>query len=158
VLELQVQRASAETPVPSDEEFAAWATAALKDEPGRRALVIRVVGEAESRALNRQYRDQDRPTNVLSFPADLEPDLEELLGQSGNALPLGDLVICAPMVAREASEQGKHPRPHWAHLVVHGVLHLLGHDHQRPAEAQLMEATETALLEGLGFDDPYRMP
>ena len=110
-------------------------------------LAIRIVGLEEGQALNRDYRGKDYPTNVLSFPAELPP---------GVALPLiGDLAICAPVVAREAAEQGKKPTQHWAHMTVHGVLHLLGYDHLEDAEAERMESLETRILASLGIADPY---
>jgi len=136
--------------IPSPASFRRWVEAALRGAKRRRAteLSIRIVDAAEGRALNRDYRGKDYATNVLSFPAELPPGLK---------LPLiGDLAICAPVVAREAAEQGKRPRDHWAHLTVHGVLHLLGHDHIEDAEAEAMEALETRILAGLGIADPYR--
>jgi probable rRNA maturation factor len=136
--------------VPSAASFRQWVDAALRGAKRRRAteLSIRLVDADEGRALNRDYRGKDYATNVLSFEADLPPGLK---------LPLiGDIVICAPVVAREATEQGKPPRDHWAHLTVHGVLHLLGHDHIVEAEADAMEALETRILAGLGIADPYR--
>ena len=110
-------------------------------------LTIRLVDEAESQQLNREYRGKDRPTNVLSFPADLPAVVESPL--------LGDLVICAPVVLREAKEQGKTVEAHWAHMVVHGVLHLLGYDHQNEQEAAEMEGIEAALLKEMGYRNPY---
>jgi len=107
-------------------------------------LSIRVVGSAESRRLNRTWRGKDKPTNVLSFPA---PATQSPL--------LGDLAICAPVVAREAREQGKSTQAHWAHMVVHGVLHLLGYDHELDRDAAIMEARETALLANFGYANPY---
>lgn len=136
--------------VPAAASFRRWVEAALSGAKRRRAteLSIRIVDATEGRALNRDYRGKDYATNVLSFEADLPPGLK---------LPLiGDIVICAPVVAREAAEQGKPPRDHWAHLTVHGVLHLLGHDHILEAEAEAMEALETRILAGLGIADPYR--
>ncbi|MFK2903245.1 rRNA maturation RNase YbeY [Dyella ginsengisoli] len=136
--------------VPAAASFRRWVEAALRGAKRRRAteLSIRIVDVAEGRALNRDYRGKDYATNVLSFGADLPPGVQ---------LPLiGDIVICAPVVAREAAEQGKAPRDHWAHLTVHGVLHLLGHDHIIEAEAEVMEALETRILAGLGIADPYR--
>lgn len=108
------------------------------------SLSIRVVGTAESRRLNRTWRGKDKPTNVLSFPA---PATQSPL--------LGDLAICAPVVAREAREQGKSAQAHWAHMVVHGVLHLLGYDHELDRDAAVMEARETALLANFGYANPY---
>jgi len=112
------------------------------------ALSLRLVDEAESADFNQRYRGKVGPTNVLSFPFDPPP------GGRGRCY-LGDLVLCAPLVAREAAEQGKSPEAHWAHLVVHGVLHLLGHDHLDEAEAQAMEALETGILADLGYPPPY---
>ncbi|KRE88863.1 rRNA maturation RNase YbeY [Frateuria sp. Soil773] len=135
--------------LPSAASFRRWAGAALKGARRRKPaeLAIRIVGLDEGRTLNRDYRGKDYATNVLSFPAELPP---------GIALPLiGDLAICAPVVAREAAEQGKRERDHWAHLTVHGVLHLLGYDHVEEAEAEAMEALETRILAGLGIADPY---
>ncbi len=135
--------------LPSSVSFRRWVDAALRG-AGRRQqaeLSIRIVDADEGRALNRDYRGKDYATNVLSFPAELP---------SGAPLPLiGDLAICAPVVQREAAEQGKSPRAHWAHLTIHGVLHLLGYDHQDEAEAEAMEALETRILAGLGIADPY---
>ena len=111
------------------------------------AITVRVVGDAESQRLNRGYRGKDTSTNVLSFPASAE---ERRLDGA-----LGDLVVCAPVVAREAREQGKPQAAHWAHMVVHGTLHLLGYDHERPRAAHAMEALEVEILRRLGFDDPY---
>lgn len=110
-------------------------------------LCVRIVGSAESRRLDREYRGKDQPTNVLSFPA--SPEERVATGM------LGDLVICAPVVVREAREQRKALGAHWAHMVVHGTLHLLGYDHGRPRQARSMEALEVEILRGLGFHDPY---
>mgnify|MGYP005864295805 CR=1 FL=1 len=128
------------------ERWARAAVAAASDR-SRVELSVRVVGFEEGRALNARWRDRDRPTNVLSFAADLPVELDIPL--------LGDLVICAPVVVREAMEQGKAEADHWAHLVVHGVLHLLGHDHEIETEAEAMEALERRALAGLGIGDPY---
>jgi probable rRNA maturation factor len=132
-------------------ELTLWAHAAL----GRRArgteLALRVVGTTESRRLNAHFRGKDRPTNVLSFPA---PRLPAARG-SGRR-PLGDLVICARLLRREARVQGKSLRAHWAHLVVHGALHLIGYDHERARDARRMERREIAVLRRLGFANPYR--
>jgi len=143
---LELQLASEAQGLPATSDFETWAETALEDE-SRRGLVIRIVDEAESRRLNRDYRGKDRPTNVLSFPFEAPPGVPDE--------HLGDLVICAPVVKREAKEQGKVESHHWAHMVIHGVLHLRGHDHQDDAEAQIMENLERQLLAGLGLPDPY---
>ncbi|MBE1160446.1 rRNA maturation RNase YbeY [Dyella acidiphila] len=135
--------------LPSALSFRRWVDAALAGAKRRRAaeLAIRIVGTRGGRSLNRDYRGKDYATNVLSFPAELPP---------GVSLPLiGDLAICAPVVAREAAEQGKPAAHHWAHMTVHGVLHLLGYDHMEDAEAEAMEALERRILAKLGIDDPY---
>ncbi len=110
-------------------------------------LTVRIVDGAEAAELNRRYRGRSGPTNVLSFPFD---------GMPGVDLPLlGDIVVCAPVVVREAREQGKPERAHWAHIVVHGVLHLLGYDHVEPEQARIMEGLEKQILGKLGIPDPY---
>jgi probable rRNA maturation factor len=145
---ISVQYAMTADGIPGEDSIRQWATLAL--EPGREAaeLSVRVVDEAEITALNRQYRGKDSATNVLSFP------FEGLAGVD-SAL-LGDVVICAPVVATEAVQQGKPLQAHWAHLVIHGVLHLQGYDHHADAEAQRMEAVETRLLASLGYPDPWQ--
>ncbi|UGB47423.1 rRNA maturation RNase YbeY [Frateuria edaphi] len=135
--------------LPSPASFRQWVAAALRGARRRKPaeVAIRIVDTDEGQALNRDYRGKDYATNVLSFPAELPPGVD---------LPLiGDLAICAPVVAREANEQGKKPRDHWAHLTVHGTLHLLGYDHIENAQAEAMEALETRILAGLGIADPY---
>jgi len=133
---------------PASSEIAAWASTALGRRAAGRELAIRVVGRTESRRLNARYRGRDKPTNVLSFPAaDLPP---------GPRRPLGDLVICPDVLRAEAREQNKKLRAHWAHLVVHGALHLVGYDHERPLDAQRMERREIDVLRRLGFPNPYR--
>ncbi|HSJ47688.1 MAG TPA: rRNA maturation RNase YbeY [Gammaproteobacteria bacterium] len=125
-----------------------WVEAALETENHGVELVIRLVDEAESAELNEAYRGKTGPTNVLSFPFDMPPEVEE-------TRLLGDLVICAPVVRREAAEQGKTEPAHWAHLVVHGTLHLQGYDHQSEAGAAEMEGLERQILARLGYPDPY---
>ena len=138
--------------VPAAASFRKWVAAALAGRIREADLAIRIVDEKEGRALNRHYRGKDYATNVLSFPAELPEGLPK-----GVKFPLlGDLVICAPVVAREAREQGKPLAAHYAHLTVHGTLHLLGWDHGDDVEAEAMEQLEREILAGLGIDDPYR--
>lgn len=135
--------------VPSVASFRRWVAAALRGARHHAAaeLSIRIVGAREGRGLNRRYRGKDYATNVLSFPVELPRGVTSPL--------LGDLVICASVVAREAREQHKLPRNHYAHLTVHGVLHLLGYDHMNDAEAMQMETLETRILTTLDIADPY---
>lgn len=147
-LELGVSYGLPRLGLPASTSFRRWVTATLAGRIRRADLALRVVGDDEGLALNRHYRGIDHATNVLSFPADLPPGVE---------LPiLGDIVLCAPVVAREAREQGKPLRHHYAHLTVHGVLHLLGFEHEETREAEAMELLERQILAGLGIDDPYR--
>ena len=142
--------------LPAESEFARWVELAAvgsgKELPPAAEVSVQVVDEADSRAMNRRYRGKDRPTNVLAFPAELEslpglPPLDQTL--------IGDLVICAPVVAREAQAQGKAEADHWAHLVVHGFLHLLGFDHETDVEAVEMEGLEVRILASGGLGNPY---
>ncbi|MFV8819502.1 rRNA maturation RNase YbeY [Haliea sp. E17] len=147
-LQLDIQKASTE-PTPDEEDIRRWITCALA---GRRSadseISLRLVDSEEMAELNGTYRGKHGPTNVLSFPADLPAELE---------LPLlGDIVICVPVVAAEAAEQGKPLQAHWAHMAVHGTLHLLGYDHIDDDEACEMEGLETAILAELNFPCPYR--
>lgn len=145
-IEVDIQRASEAPEQPDDESVRRWAGLALRSKPGHE-LTIRLVDEDEGRTLNHEYRGKDYATNVLSFPADLPPEL--------NIPLLGDLVICVPVVQREAQEQGKTADAHWAHMVIHGCLHLMGHDHIEDDEAEEMEELERMLLAELGISDPY---
>jgi probable rRNA maturation factor len=136
-----IQRRVAARGVPAPARLRTWATAAL--ERRRADITLRIVGNQESQLLNRQFRGKDKPTNVLSFPY--------------TARPLaGDIVLCAPVIAREARGQKKSAAAHWAHMVMHGVLHLRGFDHLRAAEARRMEARERRLLAAFAYPDPYR--
>jgi probable rRNA maturation factor len=146
-LEMEIQNATADPDLPAEADFARWVQAALPQDQAQVELVIRLVDEPESRRLNLAYRGQDRATNVLSFPFEPPPQVATSL--------LGDLVICAPLVRQEARAQGKSELAHWAHLVVHGVLHLQGYDHQTDPQAQHMEALERSILQRLHFPDPY---
>ena len=145
-IELDIQNATVFEPVPGREQFSLWVESALHGR-GNCELTLRLVDKDESRELNSRYRGKDKPTNVLSFPADLPEGV--------NIPLLGDIVICAPLVEEEAVEQHKLPAAHWAHLVIHGVLHLLGHDHQDEKDAMEMEIVEIELLASLGIGNPY---
>ena len=133
--------------VPLKRSFASWIDAIPELSRRKAEVNILVVGAREGRRYNREFRHKDYATNVLSFPSEPPPGRKKTL--------LGDLVICAPVVAREAAEQGKRQRDHYAHLTIHGVLHLLGHDHETEAQAVRMEALERRILLGLGIVDPY---
>jgi probable rRNA maturation factor len=151
-MRVDVQVASDAFGIPASKSIRDWVrTAVSATDPGRDVDVsVRIVDEDEMQALNRDYRDQDKPTNVLAFPAgdgDFVPPGERLL--------LGDIVVCAGVVAREADEQVKPLDHHWAHMLVHGTLHLLGHDHTTEREAEAMEALERRILGSLGIADPY---
>ena len=133
--------------LPSETQILQWATAAVQPENDNVEMTVRIVDEAESHDLNLTYRGKDRPTNVLSFPFECSDEVE---------LPLlGDLVICRQVVEREAIEQEKLLMAHWAHMIVHGSLHLLGYDHIEDDEAEETESLETEIMQGLGFADPY---
>ena len=136
---------------PTRRDLAHWASAALGRGARGRELEVCTVGEAESARLNARFRGRDEPTNVLSFPATRLPRPPR-----GHLPPLGELVICPPVLRAEAHAQEKTLRAHWAHLVVHGTLHLVGYDHERAADAQRMERREIAVLRRLGFANPYR--
>ena len=137
-----VQIISTEPCVPAESEILHWAGSAL--DGTEEEVTIRITDEDEMRSVNSKWRNIDRPTNVLSFP----------LHDAGSPL-LGDLVICAPVLRQEAVQQGKSLNAHWAHMIIHGILHLMGYDHSHQMEARSMEAKETALLQDLGFPDPY---
>lgn len=148
MLELDLQVATQAADLPSEAQFRSWCEAALRQRTADSELTIRLVDEAEGLELNHTYRQRDYATNVLSFPADVPDGMLDI--------PLlGDLVICVPVLEREALEQEKTPEAHWAHLVIHGCLHLLGYDHIDDAEAEEMEALERTLLAELGHPDPY---
>lgn len=152
-LELALGYALPRTGLPTRPQFRQWVLAALAG-AGRRfdsEVAIRIVDAAEGQAMNLQYRHKDYATNVLSFPAEVPEGLPE----DFDFPQLGDLVICAPVVAREAAEQGKPLAAHYAHLTVHGTLHLLGWDHEDEKEAEAMEQLEREILAGLGLPDPY---
>jgi probable rRNA maturation factor len=145
--QLEVQIASGQDGIPTEQQFQIWVDAVLGNCDAE--LVIRVVDEAEGTELNGRYRHKSYPTNVLSFPFEAPPGIDINI--------LGDLVICAPVVSKEAQEQDKAPEAHWAHLVIHGLLHLQGYDHEDEPEAAAMEAREIAILRELGFPNPYEV-
>ncbi|WP_340676866.1 rRNA maturation RNase YbeY [Paraglaciecola sp.] len=168
ILDLQI--ATEQSAIPQESDFILWLEqvfAALNIDD--KEITIRIVDEPESQQLNYQYRSKNSPTNVLSFPFEM-PDFmgmsdDENAEHDDNQVSslaeaefnlLGDLVICAPVVAREASEQNKQIKHHWAHMVVHGTLHLLGYDHINDDEAEHMEALERQILQKLAIDDPYQ--
>jgi probable rRNA maturation factor len=146
-LEVEIQNATALSRLPAEADFRRWVAAALQQPKQPIEVVIRLVDKPESRRLNHSYRGKDQPTNILSFPFEAPPQVATPL--------LGDLVICAPLVVDEARHQGKTELAHWAHLVVHGVLHLQGYDHQGDAQAEQMEGLERSILQRLHFPDPY---
>ena len=154
--DVDIQVASKAADLPDETWIADWVRAAIDGADPRQAesleVAVRIVDESEMQLLNHEYRGKDRPTNVLSFPA----------GDDGFAPPdipvaLGDIVICAPVVQSEAAEQGKAPEAHWAHMIVHGALHLLGYDHEEPPEAEAMESLEVRILSQRGIGDPYNL-
>ena len=150
-LKIELQYGCRHPDIPEAGKLHCWAQEAGRAVGARGELLVRIVDPAESRQLNGEYRGRDAPTNVLSFP------FEAPEGLPGQAVPeiLGDLVVCAAVIAEEAEEQGKSCQAHWAHMLVHGLLHLLGHDHQDDEEAAEMEALESRILEQLGFTDPW---
>lgn len=144
-----VQNASSVRSIPSTKEFKHWAKMALKNKTSKAEVTIRIVDAKESRKLNHTYRSKNKPTNVLSFP--YEPD-------NHIKIPiLGDLVICAEVVKKEARNQKKRQKAHWAHMVIHGILHLLGYDHEKEKEAEIMENEEISILKSLGISNPYHV-
>lgn len=153
-MQLNFQLASQSTDLPSEADFIQWAGAALEhlqQNSESTSLCIRLVDEEEISTLNQSYRNKDGSTNVLSFPQHLPDYLVDITKEK----PLGDILLCAPVIDREADQQGKKRQAHWAHLTVHGVLHLLDYDHQTPEEAEQMEGIEIAILQQLGFANPY---
>ncbi len=152
MISVDLQIASTMEDLPSEDLLTEWVRIAVegsntKSAPKETEVSIRIVDKEESQTLNTQYRGQDKPTNVLSFPAKFPEGVD---------IPfLGDLVICAPIVSEEADTQKKEALAHWTHMVIHGTLHLLGYDHIEEQEAEVMEALETRLLESQGYSCPY---
>jgi len=154
---IEVQLASTVTSVPDESEIQSWVAEAVHELAVQYdcEVSIRIVDEEEGRDLNKRYRNIDKATNVLSFPAD-----NVSLSDLASDIPclLGDIVICGPIVEREADAQHKAPAAHWAHMLVHGTLHLLGQDHEDDAQAEEMESIEIRILERRGLSDPYALP
>jgi len=148
MIELEVQRVIDDAGVPDDGQFRHWGERVVGSESSD-MVNVRIVDEAEGWALNKQWRGKDSATNVLSFPASV-PEID------GRRV-LGDIVMCAPVIEREAVEQGKHLEAHWAHLLTHGLLHLLGFDHTDAEQAKRMEGREIELLTDLGYPNPYEV-
>lgn len=150
---VDIEVASGSSTIPVTDQIEQWISTALAAVSGLQMddteVSVYIVDEAESQELNLRYRHQDKPTNVLSFPAEIPEEL--------NLPLLGDLVVCAPVVEREAIEQQKTLEAHWAHMVVHGTLHLLGYDHINDPDAEEMENLETRILTGMGFPAPYEL-
>ena len=146
-MEVEIQYAVSPDGLPTEQDFVDWVSVVIPEDKQDVVMTVRVVDEQESAQLNETYRHKQGSTNVLSFSADIPEEVESKL--------LGDLVICAPVVAREAKEQGKETLAHWAHMVIHGTLHLQGYDHQTDKEAQEMEDVERNILIKIGFKDPY---
>lgn len=147
MIDLDLQIATEAPDLPAEADILRWVAAAVGDAMAEAQLTVRIVDEAEIRKLNATYRGKDKPTNVLSFPFEAPPGVDIPL--------LGDIIICAAVVAREAGEQNKPLEAHWAHMVLHGTLHLLGYDHIEEAEAVEMEGLEIRLLADLGYANPY---
>lgn len=145
VMELTLQDVSDSGDVPGEDEFRQWLLAALEEQNVK--VTVRLVDEEEMGELNHRYRHKPGPTNVLSFPFEDPPGISSSI--------LGDIVICAPVVRREAREQEKTVSSHWAHMVIHGVMHLQGYDHRDEQKALAMEARETRIMTQLGFPAPY---
>lgn len=148
MITLDLQNATTAPQVPSASQFIKWLETALTGIKSAAEVTIRLVDEDESHELNHQYRGKDKPTNVLSFPFEAPPMVELDL--------LGDLVICVQVVEQEAKEQEKSLESHWAHMVVHGCLHLVGYDHIEDQQAEEMESLERTIMDRLGYEDPYR--
>lgn len=144
---LDIQSASTSEDAPDEQSIKRWVGAVIDSNQGDTELSVRIVDEPEGKLLNETYRGTSGATNVLSFPFE---------NQTPEPLPLiGDIVVCAPIVEREAQQQNKDLNAHWAHMIIHGVLHLLGYDHQNDSEAAVMEGLETEIMQKLGFPPPY---
>ena len=147
MIKVELQNAATQFEVPEEAQFQCWAQAIESSQSNDQTVAIRIVDEEEMTELNCQYRQKVGPTNVLSFPSGLHEDVD---------IPfMGDVIICAPIVIKEAKEQGKQTLSHWAHMTVHGILHLQGYDHMNEAEAEQMESLEVQVMRTLGIENPY---
>ena len=144
---IEIQTVHQASNLPDEQQIQGWVEAALQNHPSDTEIVVRIVDEQESAELNQQYRHKSGPTNILSFPVELPDGIELDL--------LGDLVICAPVLEKEALAQQKVLADHWAHIIIHGVLHLLGYDHIEDDDAEFMESKEIAILNTLTIANPY---
>ena len=149
MIEIQVAERADSASIPPEKDLSAWADLVLATCEQQGDVCIRLVDEAESRALNLQYRGKDAATNVLSFPAEL------VLPEEAGLAILGDIVLCTQVIEQQAAEQNKATAAHWAHMIIHGTLHLCGFDHIEAEDAEVMEAKEINMLSELGFDNPY---
>jgi len=147
MVHIEVQYHSAETPLPTKKILQKWVNTVMVNPKSDMEITLRIVDKEESYALNFQFRGKDKPTNVLSFPYDPIPELPAHI--------VGDIVLCAPVIKEEAAQQQKALEAHWAHMVIHGCLHLLGYDHETSEQAGVMEPMEITLLNTLGFANPY---
>lgn len=146
-IELSVSEGVDEAILPSEEKIQQWAQASYQSNDAA-VISMQIVASDEMQELNKNYRGKDKPTNVLSFPMEMPADIGINI--------LGDLALCVEVIEQEAEQQGKSSEAHWAHMVVHGVLHLQGYDHVEDEEAEIMEAQEIEIMKGLGFDNPYK--
>lgn len=149
--QIVVQRAVKNIAIPSTAKFKRWAKEVLQDKMPNAEVTIRIVDKDEITTLNSTYRHKNKPTNVLSFPFELPDDIKL------DTPILGDIAICAEVIVEEAAEQHKPVETHWAHMVVHGILHLLGYDHVKDEDAEVMEAEEITIMAKLGFNNPYQI-
>ena len=147
MIHIEVQVDSKIKPLPPKKQLKMWAALALNEVKQESEVTLRIVDKPEIQSLNLQFRGKDKPTNVLSFPYDIIPEISPTL--------LGDIVLCAPVILEEATQQKKTNEAHWAHMVIHGCLHLLGYDHVTPELAGIMEPLEITLLQQAGFPNPY---
>lgn len=147
--QIDIQNAALDGEPPDEQQIKHWVEVALSSHMQAAEVCIRIVDEAESKRLNAQYRNKDKPTNVLSFQYDLADEVQ------GEQRFLGDIVICAQVLEKEAKIQQKPLKAHWAHMVIHGLLHLIGYDHQNEHEGLAMEKEEISILKQLGYPNPY---